>query len=187
MGGGREVLILFKKVPPTKRLVLATILAVFSAILQAAGGLLPGIGFLISPFSTLTVLLAVLLSFRYGLLSYLLTILLLVFIEPGELLVFPFTTGLLGLTLGWTLLTFKKRFPIIVINGIVLTAGICTALYGLKFSVLGPLISTVPAVAPFLVIYAFALSYSWFWLELSLFFLGRIKKILSQTDSNISK
>ncbi|EEM41573.1 hypothetical protein bthur0004_24690 [Bacillus thuringiensis serovar sotto str. T04001] len=41
---------------------------------QAAGNLIPGIGLLISPFSTLPIFFAILYSIREGILSYILTI-----------------------------------------------------------------------------------------------------------------
>src|SRR4051812_36219663 len=43
----------FRKHAQAKRLVLGSFLACMAAVLQAAGGFLPGIGYLISPFATL--------------------------------------------------------------------------------------------------------------------------------------
>ena len=74
-------------------------MSTLATMFQAAGNLVPGIGLLISPFSTLPIF-AIFYSIREGILSYILTIFLLFIIEPSELIVFPFTTGLLGLALG---------------------------------------------------------------------------------------
>lgn len=81
---------------PTKKLVSAAILAVFTAILQSAGGILPGIGLMVSPFSTVTILLAAMISFQHGLLTYLLTIPLLLLLEPSELFIYGLSFPILG-------------------------------------------------------------------------------------------
>lgn len=77
---------------PTKKLVSVAILAVFTAILQSVGGILPGIGLMVSPFSTITILLAAMISFQHGLFTYLLTIPLLLLLEPSELFIFPYAS-----------------------------------------------------------------------------------------------
>lgn len=61
---------------------------------------MPGIGFLISFLATLPIFLATCFSIRQGILSYTLTIFLLFIIQPSELIIFPFTTGLLGIAMG---------------------------------------------------------------------------------------
>src|SRR5690606_32484068 len=79
------------------RLVLVAMFSALAAIFQAAGGLLPGVGFIISPFATLPILFCSILSKRLGFLAYFITNFMLLIIQPAELLVFPFTTGVLGL------------------------------------------------------------------------------------------
>ena len=164
--------------PQMKQLVFAAMMGALAAIFQSAGGLLPGIGFLISPFATLPILLGMLVSFRLGALAYVLTICLLFLIEPMELLIFPFTTGLLGLGLGWTFLVLKHRLGIIFVNGIILSIGICIPLYGLGFPVFGPSFSSSPNITMLLRIMGFSILYSWLWLELGLFLIRKIKLIL---------
>ena len=56
-----------------------------AAILQAAGGFLPGIGYFISPFATLPILIGAMFSLQMGVMSYFLTILLLFILFPSEL------------------------------------------------------------------------------------------------------
>lgn len=90
----------FQKHSKAKRHVLGSILACMAAVLQAAGGYLPWIGYFISPFATLPILIGALFSFRMGVMSYVLAILLLFILFPSELVVFPFTTGLLGIGIG---------------------------------------------------------------------------------------
>ena len=92
-----------RKLSLANKLVLTALMSTLATMFQAAGNLVPGMGLLISPFSTLPIFLLfsiLFYSIREGILSYILTIFLLFIIEPSELIVFPFTTGLLGLALG---------------------------------------------------------------------------------------
>lgn len=82
------------------KLILVSIFACIAAILQAAGGFLPGIGYLLSPLATAPILLCSMFSIPLGIMSYFLTFMLLFILQPTELIVFPFTTGLLGLGIG---------------------------------------------------------------------------------------
>src|SRR5690625_337201 len=100
-----------------RKLIFASLLATIASLLQAAGGLVPIVGFGISPFTPLPIVIATIMHLRYGLFAYLLTIGLLLLLEPMELFIFPFTTGLLGITLGVTLLLLNKRILQIIING----------------------------------------------------------------------
>src|SRR6478735_5589776 len=84
----------------TKKLTTIALLTTLSAILQSAGGFIPVAGLFISPFATTPVIISTALSGKYGFLGYLLTIFLLVLIQPSEVLIFTFTTGLLGIGIG---------------------------------------------------------------------------------------
>ena len=163
----------------TKIMVFIALMAALTAVFQAAGGLLPGVGYFISPLATAPILLGMLISFPSGLSTYLLTICLLVLIEPTELFIFPFTTGLLGLGLGWSLRTFNRRLSIIPLNGLLLFTGICIPLYILGFPVFGPTFSSTFNVPILMIILGFSLLYSWLWLEFGLFLLRNIKGIMS--------
>lgn len=87
----------FKTYAYSKKLVLAALLSALAAILQFTGNFLPGIGYVISPFATLPILICTIISIPFGLQSYVLTFLLLILIQPGESFIFPFTTGIVGL------------------------------------------------------------------------------------------
>ncbi|WP_252504482.1 hypothetical protein [Sporosarcina sp. Marseille-Q4943] len=164
--------------PPTKRLLFMALMAALAAILQSAGGLLPAVGFAISPFATAPIMLVALMCLRSGIFTYIVTILLLFLIEPTELVIFPFTTGLLGLGLGWALYKLNKRLEVVLTNGLLLCIGICIPLYALGFPVFGPTVSSSFNLISLLLILNFSLLYSWIWTELSLFFLRKIKAIL---------
>jgi hypothetical protein len=161
----------------TRMYVFAAFMAAIAAILQSAGGFLPGIGYFFSPFATLPILFSMLVSLRSGVLSYLLTSAMLLFLQPSELVIYPFTTGILGLSLGWTVRTLHRRLEILLANSAALTIGICLPLYGLAFPVLGPSVPSSFSMIFLLGIFVFAFLYSWFWLEFSLFLVRRLKKI----------
>lgn len=164
--------------PPTKKLLFMAFMAALATILQSAGGLLPAIGFLISPFATAPIMVVTLISLRSGIFTYIVTILLLFLIEPSELIIFPFTTGLLGLGLGWTLHKLNKRTVVVLMNGLLLCFGICIPLFVLGFPVFGPTASSSFNLISLLLILFFSLFYSWIWTELSLFILRKIIALL---------
>jgi hypothetical protein len=168
----------FSRWTPLKKLMFAALLAAIAAVFQSFGGLLPAIGYLLSPFSTLPIMLAMLASFRSGVLTYILTICLLLVMEPSELVIFPFTTGLLGLGLGWTFLSIKHPLGIVITNGALLCIGICIPLYGFGFPIFGSYVSPSFTLIPIVVLSAFSLLYSWIWFKFGLFILRKIKAIL---------
>lgn len=162
----------------THKLMLAGLMAALATILQSAGGMFPGASFLISILATAPILIGALISFRLGAMTYLLTTLLLLIIQPSELILFPFTTGLLGLFLGWTFLIFNRRTEIIVTSGTLLFFGMCIPLYLLAFPVFGPTILSSFNITVLAFIFSFSLLYSWLWLEIGLILFRKIKIIL---------
>lgn len=169
---------LFMQWSPLKQSLFGALMAALAAILQAAGGLLPGIGMFLSPFTTLPIVVSTLVSIRTGILTYILTIFLLLLMEPSELFIFPFTTGLLGVGLGWTFRILHRRIDIILINGLLLFTGISIPLYIIGFPVFGPAVASSFDGLIVVLIIVFSFLYSWLWLELGLFFLRKIEIIL---------
>lgn len=163
----------FRKNNKTMKLILCSIFACIAAILQSAGGLLPGIGYIISPLATGPILLLSLLSLPYGVMSYFLTIILLFILQPTELFIFPFTTGLLGLGIGATFSFFRKRITIIASGTILLMIGIIGLLFIFHFPVLGPAVSDSFSL---LTTAIFSSLYSWLWVEMALVIFKRVKK-----------
>ena len=169
----------FRKHTKAKRLVLGSFLACMATVLQAAGGFLPGIGYFISPFATLPILIGAMFSLQMGVMSYFLTILLLFILFPSELVIFPFTTGLLGIGIGAAFSFFKKRLSIIFIGAILLTIGIMSLLYVFHFPVLGPAVSDSFSFLTAGSIFIFSFLYSWLWVEMALFFFKKLKTIIT--------
>lgn len=159
---------------PLRQLVTVSLLAVIAALLMASGNYLPGIGLLISPFSTLPVIIGTILSLRHGVFTYILATLLLLILQPGEFFMFTFTTGLLGISLGWVFCTLSNRISAALLCGILLTIGICIPLYLLKFPVLGPTLSSTFAFSSFIYIFLFSIIYSYIWIEMGLYLIRKI-------------
>lgn len=155
------------------KLVASALLALIAAILQSAGGIIPGIGMLISPFSTAPIILSMLISPSYGVLSYLLTIFLLLFMQPSELIVFPFTTGAMAIGIGYGFILFNRRWKVLTFSSLFLCIGICLLLYVVQFPVLGPFLINFK-VSKIIVIYLFSLPYCGLWIELVLRLLPKL-------------
>lgn len=169
---------LFKKHKKTFRLILVSIFACIAAILQAAGGFLPGIGYFLSPLATAPILLCSMFSIPFGVMSYFLTMMLLFFLQPTELIIFPFTTGLLGLGIGIAFSIFQKRLSIIATGTMLLMVGMISLLFIFHFPILGP---AVPHSFSFHTtgwIFLFAFLYSWLWVEIALIMIKRLKTIV---------
>jgi hypothetical protein len=170
--------LIFRKQTKTMKLILPSFFACLAAILQAAGGFLPGLGYFFSLLATAPILLCSMASIPLGIMSYILTILLLFILQPTELIIFPFTTGLLGLGIGVSFSFFRKRLSIIFTSSILLVVAIITLLFIFHFPILGP---ASPESFSFLstgVIFIFAFLYSWMWVELAILIFSRVKKMI---------
>jgi hypothetical protein len=170
--------IIFNKQSKTMKLILVSIFACIAAILQSAGGFIPGIGYLISPLATAPILLFSLFSIPFGLMSYFLTMMLLFVLQPTELIVFPFTTGLLGLGIGASFYFFKKRISIIATGAILLLLGIMSLLFIFQFPILGPVGSDTFSFLMTGSIFLFTFLYSWLWVEIALVIFKRLNIII---------
>ncbi len=161
----------------TKKLILGSIFACFAAIFQSAGVFFPGIGYLLSPLATAPILLYVMLSVPFGAMVFFQAIILLFVLQPTELIVFPFTTGLLGLGIGLSFYLFKSRLSIIAAGAFSLTLGISILLYILRFPILGPAFSNSFSLLTIGIIFIFSFLYSWLWVEIALLIFKRLRGI----------
>lgn len=172
---------LFGRHNRVRKLVIVASLGALSGIFQSAGGLLPGIGFVISPLATAPIVIAALLSVRSGIAAYFLTICLLTILQPSELIIFPFSTGLLGLGIGLGFTLLKSRISITMTGTLLLLAGVYFVFYGLKFPILGPTMSTPFNIGTTLMVFFFCFVYSWIWIEFSLKITKRLSKTIVKT------
>lgn len=169
----------FKNYKKTKKLILGGIFACIAAVFQTAGGFLPGIGYLLSPLATAPILLYSMLSVPFGLLVYFQTMILLFILQPTELFVFPFTTGLLGLNIGAAFHFFRHRINIIATGTFTLMLGISALLFILRYPILGPAISDNFSYLTIGIILFFCFLYSWLWVEIALIIFKRLKVFIS--------
>ncbi|WP_419883894.1 hypothetical protein ACN6MY_10595 [Peribacillus sp. B-H-3] len=168
---------------PIRILIIASVFSCFAAIFQSAGGFFPGIGYGISPFATLPIFISIVISIKHGFLSYFSAILLLLLLQPSELIVFTFTTGLLGITLGLTFKVFKQRFLRVSFSAVSLLCGILILICLFKFPILGPAV-TILNYEAILVILVSSFLYCWAWAEFGLFILNRLMIYLPAKKHN---
>ncbi|PEL07636.1 hypothetical protein [Bacillus sp. AFS017336] len=164
----------FNKQSKTMKFILVAIFACIAAFFQAAGGFLPVVGLFLSPLATAPILICSMFSITNGLKSYFLTIMLLLILQPTELIIFPFTTGLLGIGIGTSFYFFKKRLSIILAGAILLVLGIMNLLFIFHFPVLGPAFSDSFSTLTVLIIFIFSFFYCWLWVEIALIIFKRI-------------
>jgi hypothetical protein len=153
-------------------LTSAAILSAVASIFQSAGGFLPVMGLFISPFATLPIILVTMISIPHGIMSYFTTIFLLTLIQPSELFIFPFTTGLLGLTVGAGYKYFRNNITTIISSGLVLVLGILILLYVIQFPILGPSVPISFRWEIVLILIPPCCLYAWIWVV----FIRRIMK-----------
>ncbi|MEH7086745.1 hypothetical protein V7139_29080 [Neobacillus drentensis] len=166
-------------VPYTKnmKLVVGSLLGAIAAILQSAG-LIGGIGYAFSIMATGPIVLAMVISIRIGLLTYAVTALLLIILQPSEVLVFLFTTGLLGIALGIGFKLYKTGSMVSVMGGSLLSAGILILLYLFQFPVLGPSVSSRVSGTVVAGVFLFGQFYSWIWMNLSMLGMRHLNKVM---------
>lgn len=153
------------------------LLSTLTAILQLTGNFLPIVGLIISPFATLPIMMAAFLSKRAAVYTYCISVAMLLLLQPSEFFVFPFTTGLLGLTFGIGLFTVKRRIVIVFLSSISLVFGISILLYLIKFPILGPFYNTPLHLNGWTWLFTFSTLYSWLFFDICLYF---VKKVQTQ-------
>ncbi|MFC7061687.1 hypothetical protein [Halobacillus seohaensis] len=176
---GDELLPTIEGYSKTMRIVIGALLGSIAVIFQSAG-IFTGIGYILSMMSTGPLVLASLLSLRIGVMTYFVTIFLLAILQPTELLVFVFTTGLLGLSLGMALKYLKRGIFIILFAALCLTIGISILLYGFKFPILGPSVTSRFNSMVILGTFVFSLLYSWIWKKLSISAFKVLNKVFTR-------
>jgi hypothetical protein len=167
----------------TIKLVFGSLLGAIAALLQAAG-LFSGIGYVLSMLATGPIIIATIMSIRVGLLTYVLTALLLLVIQPTEVLVFLFTTGILGIGLGTGFKVLKRKLFVTAAGALTLAMGIASLLYLFQFPILGSSLTGQLNMSVTAGILAFCLLYSWIWMRVSLFAMHRFEKQYSVRRSD---
>jgi hypothetical protein len=161
--------------PRNTKMILGSLLGAIAAILQSAG-LIGGVGYAFSMMATGPIVLATIISAHFGVLTYVVTGLLLLVIQPSEVLVFLFTTGLLGVALGLGFKWSRRTLSVIIVGGLALTVGILLLLNLFHLPVLGPSLSKKVNVLSILGIAVFSLIYSWIWMRVSMSGMKQLNK-----------
>jgi hypothetical protein len=159
------------------KLITGSLLGAIAAILQSAG-LFGGIGYAFSIMATGPIVLATVISARIGFLTYLVTAMLLIFLQPSEVLIFVFTTGLLGVSLGVGFRLAKKQTAVTIAGGLSLASGILILLYLFQFPVLGPAIQSEVSAIVAIGVILFCLFYSLIWMRLSMAGMKYLNRIM---------
>jgi len=159
----------------TTKMIVGSLLGASTAILQSAG-LIGGFGFAFSMMATGPIVLAAIISARFGLLTYIVTALLLLMLQPSEVLVFLFTTGLLGISLGLAFKWTKRKVSVTLAGGFALTTGILLLLLLFRFPILGPSLSSNITAPTILAITGFSILYSWGWMKISIVLMKQLTK-----------
>lgn len=111
-----------------KSIVTCGLLTTITVFLQTAPIYLPGLGMLLSLFSTLPVAIAAIISISFGINVYIASTLLLLMINLEEAIIFTLTTGIIGLLIGIFIFRFNLVLSIII-SSVSLTIGMVILTY----------------------------------------------------------
>jgi len=145
-----------------------------TVMLQAAPVIIPVIGMAISPFSTLTVMLAGSFSLYSGIWTYFCSSLFLFLISPEEAMIFIFTTGALGLILG---INIKNKFLKWLISSAVLSFGLLGLTYAVKIASFSEITADVEIIYVVILFFLFSSVYTAVWSYFSSRIINMIRKI----------
>ena len=156
----------------TKYIILGGLLAVISAILQCIPAFLSEAFIFLTILSTIPIYIIAKKQPVLGILSYIITFILISFISPHENIMFIFTNGILGLSLGiCNYFTDKKRL-ICSISAILLTISICIVNFIIGINIIG--FSFNLSLLPIVLIFLGSSVYSFIFLVICRFFYKRI-------------
>ena len=102
-----------KKINIVRFISIGGILTTIAVIFQSAPIFLPALGMALSPFSTLPIALAAYFNISLGITVLFSSVFILIFVSIEEALILLFTTGLLGIVLGFV---YKKNFIVSIIS-----------------------------------------------------------------------
>lgn len=168
---------------PVRKVVYGALLACFATIFQSAG-ILGGLGYFVSALSTLPILIATILSLQMGFLTYIVAFVMISIIQPSELFAYPFTTGLLGLSMGFAFRLFKKGYLVATFSGVSLTLGILFILYIIQFPILGPSVASSVDMKIVMMIVLFSIIYSWIWMKGLISLVKKINRMIGKGPYN---
>lgn len=156
----------------TKYIILGGLLAVISAILQCIPAFLSEAFIFLTVLSTIPIYIIAKKQPTLGILSYIIAFILISFISPHENIMFIFTNGILGLSLGICNYFTDKKFLICSISTILLTFSICIVNFIIGINIIG--FSFNLSFLPIVLIFLATSVYSFIFLVICKFFYKRI-------------
>ncbi|HHY10772.1 MAG TPA: hypothetical protein GX528_09470 [Firmicutes bacterium] len=178
------------QVAANKRLTIGGSLAALAALLHAAPVFLPAIGLVLSPLSTLPVLLAALLLADQAFAVFLAAAALLFFINVKEAAIFFLATGPLGLSAALAAVSNKPLWRSLPLAASLLICGILLLVFSLGLPGLQNIVGAFNA-ANFLIIALFSLAYSSLFAAAASFLQKRLASlfaaVLTETDFNVDR
>ncbi|WP_121663187.1 hypothetical protein [Metabacillus litoralis] len=165
------------------KIAMGAIMAALAVIFQSAG-IFIGFGYVLSMLATWPMIIAASISFQIGILAYVTTIFLLAIVQPSEVLVFAFTTGLLGISIGYGLRKMKNVFKVMLFAGATMLLGIIVLITLFQFPILGPSANSL-GFGMLGSIFLFSLLYSWIWIKVSLIGMKVLQKAIPERKPSL--
>ena len=163
----------------TKNIVLGALLAVISSLFQCIPALFSETFIFVTIFSAIPIYLISRIEPVYGILSYIIAFILISLISPHENIMFIFTNGIVGLSLGISQYYLKKRPLICIIAGIFLTLSICIVNFLIGINIIG--FSFSFSIIPILIIFMASYIYYFMFLILCNFIYKRLNPMIEKT------
>lgn len=142
-----------------KSMTIGALFSIISTLFQTAPIYLPVIGLILSPFSTLPIIIAGISSFYLALSVYFCSAFLILIISLEEALIFIFATGLIGIAIS---IFINKKNPILFLltSTIFLTSGILLLTYIFQIAGFIELAKSTKFLIYVIIVLAFSLLYS---------------------------
>lgn len=163
-----------------KKIAFAGIFSSLCIAFQAAPIFFPAIGMLISPLSTLPILIVTMLIPQSGVLTLLVSTTVLLFISPHEAFLFLCATGVLGLVVG---LSYRKGFLCALFSAAALFFGILMLIHVIKITVFGDLSNAFTSYILLPLMFVFSLLYSVVWTLIARIISNRLIKAKGNSNS----
>lgn len=167
-----------KQLDLVRFICIGGILTTIAAIFQSAPIFLPAIGMILSPFSTLPIALAAYFNISLGITVLFSSFLILTFFSLQEAFILLFTTGLLGIMVGFL---YKKRLVVsILYTSIALFIGMILLTNIVGISAFGDFTRSLSLPLTLLIFILFSLIYTTVWV---VFFKKFIHYMIIKTNS----
>ena len=169
--------VVMKKMNLVLFVCIGGLLTALGVLFQSAPILLPMVGLVLSPFSTLPIALAAMANVYLGCSVFFSCAFILTFISVQEAMILLFTTGLLGLVMG-ALLYRKGVLISILLSSLALSLGMMFLTYVVGVSGFVEMTSSLSTLLAYIIFYLFSIVYASLWnfgLRKFLNYLAKIK------------